>query len=807
MSVDDRLLLAVERRRRDKERYCLRPLAYLDGRPPADGAIRRDDRPVISVSAYANVVRGVGALVVGRLALISSVVRSQLPCRYRVDGNLTEPDPGQAMEVIAVDNAFGGIGQAAEPGRTHSLAHPTTREVLLLWRQDLYGPFVATIAAGYSVSFAPVSELSLRPTLWSDARRLAGSCYLAYDNATRPDGSHISGGRHIILGPGWASICQHARGETGAGTPTAVSGLSPGAQPARQAALSPPDRLPQAPGAGSQPTRSAALPPASPIERDRLPVAQPAPAGEVGTEVRPPEAAATAGMPTDGLASMRERLLHEREQHLADRTQALEALEERARALLDDAQQVREGFMAALAAAEAASAEMAQLRRTAQDEFAALRDTGLEHLAQAEKDAATLRANHTVVENLQTIAAHLGAANGQPTSAAPPATPEPAQAYAHAPAAPYRPGAYTVGRSSSGSKPMDEKTFFARFQKLVADSGFTYDELDLKAFHLSVKCGDITILGGSSGTGKSSLPRLYAKALLGDEYVTERGCLMVNVSPTWMDRHDLLGHMNTLERRFYPSTTGLYQRLICAQVEHDNNEDGTGLHLVCLDEMNLAKPEHYFSEFMQLVERRPGEERVLQLFDATAAGDQCPYRDYAKVDLSPALRFVGTVNYDETTQLLSNRLLDRANVIELRADGQTAKEANAAQAQPNGPLVTLADCQHWRHRPKHDGSLARLLRETTEPLRKLGCPVSPRVRTAMAQFVGAAQDLLSEQEATDLQFAQRVVPKARAITSAHWEALEELCKFLYTNRAALPRSHGLVQQTRLRDRPLWLQES
>ena len=91
-----------------------------------------------------------------------------------------------------------------------------------------------------------------------------------------------------------------------------------------------------------------------------------------------------------------------------------------------------------------------------------------------------------------------------------------------------------------------EAMFFERFQEHVENSGFRFKRMDLVAFHLSVKCGDLTILGGLSGTGKSSLPLLYAQALAGDE----QRFRAVDVSPAWLEQGDLLGRANLLEGRF-----------------------------------------------------------------------------------------------------------------------------------------------------------------------------------------------------------------------------------------------------------------
>lgn len=96
--------------------------------------------------------------------------------------------------------------------------------------------------------------------------------------------------------------------------------------------------------------------------------------------------------------------------------------------------------------------------------------------------------------------------------------------------------------------PITELEFFARFERHVKDCGYGYRRLDLISFHVSVKCCDITILGGISGTGKSTLPLLYAEALAGDSSnPTSSRYLNVGVSPSWLDMRDLLGHVNSLE--------------------------------------------------------------------------------------------------------------------------------------------------------------------------------------------------------------------------------------------------------------------
>ncbi len=328
---------------------------------------------------------------------------------------------------------------------------------------------------------------------------------------------------------------------------------------------------------------------------------------------------------------------------------------------------------------------------------------------------------------------------------------------------------------------MGEEVFFDRFRRLVEDSGFTYGQLDLQRFHLSVKCEDITILGGPSGTGKSSLPALYVQALLGDQAGEHRpGCLMVNVNPSWMETRDLLGHMNTIEGRFYPAESGLFQYLIYAQEEHKARGPATGLYLACMDEMNLSQVEHYFSDFMMVLERE-GAGRVIRCFSPEAAGPSCSFRPWGKIFLSPAVRFVGTVNFDETTRLLSDRFLDRVNLIRL-ASGTlpaVARSGNGSHTKAAGRMVTLSDFEKWRADSALPTDLGSLLDQMRPLLSGMGCPLSPRVYRAICRFVSSAPPVLPVGKAFDVQVAQRIVPRVRSlVTRRQLDALDGLLRLL-----------------------------
>ena len=98
-----------------------------------------------------------------------------------------------------------------------------------------------------------------------------------------------------------------------------------------------------------------------------------------------------------------------------------------------------------------------------------------------------------------------------------------------------------------------------------------------------------------------------------------------------------------------------------------NKGEDSGLYLVCLDEMNLAQVEHYFSGFMQELSRAPNE-REIPIFDPSCLAPDDPFYKWSRLPLKQNLRFIGTVNFDETTKQISHRMLDRSNLIKLEAE-------------------------------------------------------------------------------------------------------------------------------------------
>ena len=183
-----------------------------------------------------------------------------------------------------------------------------------------------------------------------------------------------------------------------------------------------------------------------------------------------------------------------------------------------------------------------------------------------------------------------------------------------------------------------------------------YAPKDIANFHTAIKTGTLVILSGMSGTGKSALVDTYAKALgIG------KNVLMIPVRPSWNDDSDLLGYVDLIHMVYRPSDTGFINKI----VEASKPENKDKMYLICLDEMNLARVEHYFSQFLSILEKPVGS-RELVLYDEQYAGQLYNSSKYPQhVSIGDNVKFIGTVNIDESTYHFSDKVLDRANVISL----------------------------------------------------------------------------------------------------------------------------------------------
>lgn len=202
---------------------------------------------------------------------------------------------------------------------------------------------------------------------------------------------------------------------------------------------------------------------------------------------------------------------------------------------------------------------------------------------------------------------------------------------------------------------INEFDFLESFKQLTVNNDLIYKEQDLFNLHTCIKSNTLTIIAGMSGTGKTQLALNYANMLDLDE--ENRTLLFLPISPSYTEPEDILGYYSNSNKEYHPASTGLVDFLNHA------HQDLNKLHMVIFDEMNLSQIEFWFSPFISIMERIPNE-RFLTLYNEK---EECLNKDNypARLKINENVIFIGTVNLDETTKEISDRLLDRSFVISL----------------------------------------------------------------------------------------------------------------------------------------------
>jgi hypothetical protein len=201
---------------------------------------------------------------------------------------------------------------------------------------------------------------------------------------------------------------------------------------------------------------------------------------------------------------------------------------------------------------------------------------------------------------------------------------------------------------------------------------FYYSESDVRLFLAGLASSRLHLLQGISGTGKTSLPREFFKALNSGESGSAQ---IIEVQAGWRDKDDLFGFYNAFEKRFAESefTKALYRALLPANADRPM--------VVVLDEMNLAHPEQYFGTMLSVLENAVSEDGYIDMLTSEIPGLP-EHLEGSRLPLARNVWFVGTANHDETTVAFADKTYDRAHVQELPSRHQGFPARGQGVADP-----------------------------------------------------------------------------------------------------------------------------
>lgn len=189
---------------------------------------------------------------------------------------------------------------------------------------------------------------------------------------------------------------------------------------------------------------------------------------------------------------------------------------------------------------------------------------------------------------------------------------------------------------------------FRSFASRIQGNPLYYSIDDIRRFVAALGVTKIMILQGMSGTGKTSLPVAWGK-------FTRVPTTVVPVQPMWKERSDLIGYFNEF--------TGKFNESMILEKLYEANKTNR-IYLIVLDEMNIARVEYYFAEFLSLLELPTVEERILEVTSSISKKDPKELHN-GKLILPDNVYFIGTANNDDSTFAISDKVYDRSMVMNL----------------------------------------------------------------------------------------------------------------------------------------------
>ena len=198
-------------------------------------------------------------------------------------------------------------------------------------------------------------------------------------------------------------------------------------------------------------------------------------------------------------------------------------------------------------------------------------------------------------------------------------------------------------------KKMNLKELVDRFRNFAAGKLHLYYSFrTLALFFSGMGTTRFAILEGISGTGKTSLPYAFGK------FFRNRSPI-VAVQPSWKDRSELIGYLNEFTKKFNESV--FLEELYKIAKQKDP-------HILVLDEMNLARIEYYFADFLSIMEMPSMDEWIIEIVNTDLEGDPV-LLDHGKFLIPKNVWFLGTANNDDSTFSITDKVYDRAMSMSL----------------------------------------------------------------------------------------------------------------------------------------------
>lgn len=308
-------------------------------------------------------------------------------------------------------------------------------------------------------------------------------------------------------------------------------------------------------------------------------------------------------------------------------------------------------------------------------------------------------------------------------------------------------------------------------------SGLSYSKLLITRFISSLITKPFVILTGLSGSGKTKLAQAFVQWICQDKSEYR----IIPVGADWTNREPLLGYPNALKPEEYVKPDSGVLKLII-----DANQNTDLPHFLILDEMNLSQVERYFADFLSVME----SEEEISLYSERTVKNGVP----ARLKFPSNLFIIGTVNIDETTNMFSPKVLDRANTIEFRVTQDEMKNflgnikginMDALPGKGAGMAKSFLDMSANKSFTTADiDTINHALVQFFGELKKTGAEFGYRSATEILRLIhqlSVLDNTLTTNQKIDIAIIQKLLPKLHGSRRKLCPVLETLASFCITD--------------------------
>ena len=325
------------------------------------------------------------------------------------------------------------------------------------------------------------------------------------------------------------------------------------------------------------------------------------------------------------------------------------------------------------------------------------------------------------------------------------------------------------------------------FQSYLCHQKYYFKINTLRCFIAGLAAARLILLQGLSGTGKSTLPRVFLEYIGEDAY-------FFPVQATWRDRSDITG--------YYSDFTGQFKETELLKHLYEASYIPETTNLMVLDEMNISRVEYYFADFLSIFEY-PSEDWVVPLMQIQPGTKLPKYIEGGMVRIPVNTWFVGTVNIDDSTFTITDKVYDRAIAIDFNELNLPFESSYRFDPHPIKVQELMAMFEECKAKPENNLTpaerkkfllLTDFISETFDV--QFGNRIMNQIDNFLPVFVGLGG---SKNEALDFMLARKVLRKLDGKFESYIkDGLNKLTRYLNTEygKHVFPESEASIERYR-----------